>query len=148
MTVRAWFTISAVALGVLAVAFALRFSSPAKAPRLFASVGATRLEAAYRGSCWPQPGGRLRCERDPGRKPADGPRITGRGTLRVVADYPVQPTGGTIMVSRAGARDPVIRSDWENRLPYELDPGAYVMRADARYPPRGYVRYDFAFVVR
>lgn len=145
MTVRAWFTISGVVIVALAIAFVVRFTSPVKAPQILASAGPVRLDGAYRGSCWPQPRGANRCERDPRPRLASGPRLPRTGTIRVVSDFPVQPASGTLVVRREGQT--ALEQAWDDKLPYTLDPGRYVLRADARYPRGGYVRYDFAFVV-
>jgi hypothetical protein len=146
MTVRAWFTISAVALGVLTVAFLIWLTGPSRAPRLVASAGNVRLQGSPAGSCWPARSGKLSCSREPRRR---GPatRIAPSGTIRVFADFPVQPEDGSVRILR-GDGSVASESKWTDRLPYSLEPGSYDLIAEGRWRRGAFVRYDFALAVR
>jgi len=145
MSVRAWFTISAAVLVVLAVAFVFRFFAPVPAPETVARVGGIRLDGQRVSDCWPQRNGNLRCAKFSTRwtKPV---RLRGKGTLHVVVAYPVQPPGGTLtLTKRDGAV--VLTKKWTESLSYDLAPGDYALRADAQYPKGAHVDYYFPVTI-
>ena len=146
MTVRTWFTISAVAALALVATFALRAFRPIPPPELLARVDDTRIEGVYDGSCWPQSEGDLRCEdRDADVSGASGPRVPAEGMMRFIAAYPVQPAGGTLEIVDAESGATIVRDGYAESVPYELEPGRYAVMVEARYPDDAYVRYVFAF---
>ncbi|HVL81689.1 MAG TPA: hypothetical protein VM840_08865 [Actinomycetota bacterium] len=149
MTVRAWFTISAVLLVALAGSSLFWFLRPAEPPALSASVPEARLEGSLVRSCWPQRGGELRCESREAPSPAGAPVIARSGDIRVVALLPVQPERGTTRIVEARTRRTVAATrSWQERVPYELEAGTWVLEAEARFPDGAYVRYAFPFRTR
>lgn len=146
MSVRTWFTLSALVLVALGIAFAVRIFSPVGAPEILASAGDVSLEGYELASCWPQRGGEARCrttERDD-----DGPYTTipSTGTLRILAAFPVQPDDGSVIVTD-GSGQPVIVSSWTREIDYDLDTGSYELLAEGRYTDGGNVTYRFFFSV-
>jgi hypothetical protein len=145
MTVRTWITLSLFLLVAMTVAVFVRFLAPVGAPPVLARVGEVRVEGALDEACWPQRGGELRCTEGD-----DGPRadatLPDEGKLRLIVAYPAQPEGGRIDIRRDG--ESVLRTDWEDEIAYELEPGTYTMIADATYPQDAFVRYRFAFRIR
>lgn len=143
MTVRAWVTISVLALAALAAAFVVRVVSPIPAPEIVASVGGDRLPGRADASCWPQRGDRLRCREGDGGDP--GRTVIARsGSLRVFVNFPVQPDSGTLEV-RDAEDAVVLKEAWRPRLRYALEPGRYELTADARYPRKAFLRWRFGF---
>lgn len=144
MTVRTWFTLSALAIVALFVAVGVRLFAPVSPPDMFARVGETRIDGVLVEGCWPQRGDDLRCvegddEPEPTQIPADG-------DMRVVVVYPAQPEDGTIEIVQDG--DTVIEQDWtEQAFAYELEPGDYGMTAAALYPEDTTVTHRFALTV-
>jgi hypothetical protein len=145
MSVRAWFTISAAVLVVLAVAFVLRFFAPVPAPEIVGRVGSIRLSGQRLSTCWPQRNGRLRCEHQAFRwqRPVT---LRGTGTIHLVVAYPVQPPGGSVRIERRD-HSAVSTSKWTESCGYRLDPGQYVLRATAAYPHNATTDYAFAITV-
>jgi hypothetical protein len=145
MSVRAWFTISALVLVVLAVAFVLRFFAPVPAPEVVGRVGSIRLTGQRVSACWPQRNGRLRCERHAFRwqRPVT---LRGSGTIHLVVAYPVQPPAGSVRIERRD-RTIVTASKWTESFAYRLQPGEYVVRAMAAYPHSAMTNYAFAVKV-
>jgi hypothetical protein len=145
MSVRAWFTISAAVLVVLAVAFVFRFFAPVPAPEVVARVGSIRVAGQRAADCWPQRNGDLRCAKGK-TKWTKSARLRGTGTMHVVVAYPVQPPDGTIVFAKRDGTV-VLTKKWSDPLPYELPPGDYSMRAHADYRKGAYVEYYFALTV-
>lgn len=144
MTVRAWFTISALVLAALATAFVFRLFAPINAPGILVRSGDVRLHGKLDESCWPGRNRELRCEReDAGSVPATEV-VAAKGAFRIVVAYPAQPDDGEI---RIDGPDPVHIDDWRNPLRYDLEPGTYTLSARANYPERAFVRYVFRFRV-
>src|SRR5688572_17925601 len=99
VTVRAWFTISALVLVALAAAFGFRLFASNPAPEIVVRAGDVRLERKLDTACWPQRSGQVECSE---AERADDPRykaIPSSGTLRILVAYPVQPTDGSIWIS-------------------------------------------------
>jgi hypothetical protein len=146
MTVRTWFTISALVLVALAAAVALQFTRPLRPPEILVRSGNVRLHGMQTSSAWPQRDGRLaRSSNDSraGLRPVDVP---GSGTFRFVFASPAQPTSGEITITNTRHRT-LIRTRWHRAVRYDLPPGAYVIRAVAGDRARAYVAYEFAFRV-
>lgn len=145
MTVRTWVTISVVVLVALGAAFLFRVLSPIRPPAILVTASDVRLDGTYRGSCWPQRGGDLRCE-EPNREPPEGPgaRIPLSGEIRVVVAFPSQPdeTRLRFVDRRSGSLAfEAALEDTEAR--YRLDPGTYLIEVEARYGEEAFVRYAF-----
>jgi hypothetical protein len=145
MSVRAWFSISALVLVVLTIAFALRFFAPVPAPETVARVGSIRLGGQRVADCWPQRNGKLRCEKRDveWRHPS---RLRGKSTIHVVVAYPVQPQNGSLVLATRDGHT-IVTSKWTDSLPYDLPPGEYSLRARADYPKGAYVDYAFPLTV-
>lgn len=147
MTVRAWFTISAVALVALGIAFALRVFSPLGAPELLVTVEGTadsvRLPGVHEESCWVQRDDELRCVDPDPQLPGDPPSVPRTGRMRIVAAFPVQPDEGTVRVVERSSGRVAFESELDDRIDYELAPGRYVLRVEARYPDDAFVRYAY-----
>ena len=146
MSVRAWFTISAVVLVVLTAAFALRFFAPVPAPAIVARVGGIRLVGQATADCWPQRNARLRCHRRSSSwtRPA---RLRGKGTIHIVVAYPIQPRAGSLVILRRDGAT-VTTSGWRESLAYDLQPGEYALQAVAEYPKGARVAYYFPITVQ
>jgi hypothetical protein len=142
VTVRAWFTISALVLAALAAAFAFRLFSSIPAPEIIVRVGEDRLDGALVAYCWPQRTG-TECVRQDA-DPARAEQIPASGSMRFIVTYPVQPDEGRLTFRDAETGESIVTSDWTGRLPYELPPGRYTIDARADYPDDSYVRYVFA----
>lgn len=145
MTVRAWFTISALMLLALTAAVLFQFLRPVPAPEILMHVGDTRIEGSLDRYCWPQRGGDLRCAGGGGGEAETQP-IPASSTFRLVVAYPAQPEEGTVRVVSRDTGETVLRRDWARSVPYELEPGTYFVEAEARYPADAVVRYRFAFL--
>jgi hypothetical protein len=145
VTVRTWITISILTLVALFAAAGVKIFTPLRPPALLAGVGRVRLHGVARGACWPQRSDALRCEGASGER-APRAALPRSGVMHVVAAYPFQPDAGSLRIDR-GSR-PVVDSAWTGDLRYELEPGTYVLHAEARYKRGAYVRYDFAFRIR
>jgi hypothetical protein len=148
VTVKAWFTISALVLVALAAAVVIRFLAPVDPPPIFVRSGAVRLVGVLDEGCWPQRGSDLRCKEGPDERPQTG-TLPAEGKLRVVVAYPAQPDdgSGTITITDSSG-DEVLDEKWDESIDYELESGSYTMTADARYPAEAFVRYVFRFRVR
>jgi hypothetical protein len=145
MSVRAWFTISALALVGLVAAFVFRFFTPVPAPEIVARVGGIRLSGQRVSDCWPQRNGSLRCETRT-TKWTKLTRLRTTGTIHLVVAYPVQPSGGAVkVVKRDGS---VVKSvAWTESFGYDLAPGDYAVRASADYAKGARVDYFFPLSV-
>ncbi len=145
MTVRAWFTISAIAVVALFAAAALKLTAPTPPPSIVARVGSIRLDGFLTASCWPQSGGKSKCADGPDRatKTVTIPR---RGTIRVVVAYPTQPKNGSIDLF--GSNRPVFKKKWMRNVSYDLEPGRYYLQALALYSNSAKVQYRFRLRVR
>lgn len=146
MTVRTWFTISAIALVALAVAVGIRFFAvPVAAPETTVRSGDIRLDGRTTKSCWPQRSGDLRCTS--GDDQPDVTPIERKGTLRLFVRFVGQPEkgDGTITITDSDG-DRVLRKSWDDAVKYDLDPGTYTLRTHAEYPPKAYV--DSVFRLR
>lgn len=144
MTVRAWFTISALVLVALAAAFVFRLFAPNNPPGILVRSGDVRLQGRLDEACWPGRNGELNCERPESTALPSPEVVPAKGTLRIVVAYPAQPDVGEI---RIDGPDPTRVGDWRNHLRYDLEPGTYMLTAEARYPERAFVRYVFRFRV-
>ena len=145
MSVRAWFTISAVVLVVLSAAFVFRFFAPVPAPAIVARVGSIRLAGERSSDCWPQRGGDLRCrKRTPRWRPSS--RLREKGTIHVLVAYPVQPRAGSLQIVRRNG-EAVASSGWTESLAYNLAPGEYALQAVAEYPKGARVGFYFPITV-
>lgn len=147
MTVRAWFTISALVVVALAAAFAFRiFAADTVIPEIRVRAGDIALEGGLATACWPEEGGKRVCET--GKKaPRESGPIPPSGTLRVAAAYPIQPTRGSLRIRIAGSGEDVLKTAWKRRVPYKLRAGRYVLTAVANYPEKAFIRYTFRFSV-
>ena len=144
MTVRAWFTISAIVLVTLTAAVIYRLFAPVPTPEIVARADSVRLGGSRERACWPQRGGDLKCE-GPDRAGVTLQKLPRSGRLRFVVTYPVQPEDGTIRVVSRSTGKTVLRSDWRRSLRYDLEPDTYFAVAEARYPRGAFLRYRFAF---
>lgn len=152
MTVRAWFTISAIAAIALGAAFAWRLFRPIEAPELVVRSGDVRLSALHLESCWPQGSGEPRCltnDTDPAdrARSGDGADVPAAGRFEVFAAYPVQPADGRVLIQDARTGDVIDRSDFDDIVDYDVGPGDYVLRVEARWEQDAFVRYAFPFTV-
>ncbi len=142
MTVRTWFTISALVLAALAAAFVFRLFATIPAPEIVVRVGDDRIEGSVAAYCWPQRTG-LKCDdQDPHATRTH--RIPASGSMRFIVTYPVQPDEGRVTIRDAETGESVLTRDWTGRLRYELPAGRYTIDARADYPDEAYVRYVFA----
>jgi hypothetical protein len=144
MTVRAWFTISAVALAALPAAFAVQILRPVPPPEILVRVGEQRLDGALESACWPQRNGQLRCTK--GDEKSSREEIPDEGSLRVVLASPAQPQDGFLRIEDSRGKTIVDADEWERTVDYELDPGEHTItiQAGRSGPNQGYVRYVFA----
>lgn len=143
MTVRAWFTISALVLVALAIAFAFRVFGPVSTPGILARSGDVRLEGTLVESCWPGRSGKIACTRGDGAR-GSAPTVASQGHFRVLVEYYQQPTRGTI---RIDGPERIQVDDWRSPLSYDLEPGTYSLTTEARYPQNAFIRYVFRFKV-
>jgi hypothetical protein len=143
MTVRAWFTISALVLAALAAAFALQILRPVQPPEVVVRTDDRRLVSYDRDACWPQRNGKLRCTSEE-ETDAERNTIDENGSLRIVLASPAQPKDGSIRVTNL-EDETVLKSGWKRTLRYDLDPGDYTLTAHAGESGKGkaYVRYAF-----
>lgn len=144
MSVKAWFTISALILVALSVAVVVRLLAPAPQPEILARVGEARLAGTLVSSCWPQRGGEIRCS-DAGETEVPERRIPGSGELELTA-YPVEPTEGDVTI-RTLDGDVVFEGAWDDEIDYDLEAGTYEMTVEARYTDEAKVTYLFRLVV-
>ena len=142
MTVRTWFTISALVLLALAGAFAFRLFASIPAPEMIVRVGDARLDGALVASCWPQRTG-LKCTEDDA-EPKGAADVPPSGRMRFIVTYPVQPEEGRITIRDAETGEAVVRSKWTQRLSYNVPAGRYTIDARGDYPDGAYIRYVFA----
>ncbi len=145
MTVRTWITLSVAVLIALSIAIVLQFLRPVPPPAIVVRAGDVRLSGVLDGACWPQRSGKLRCTKDEDTK-ASEQTIDDNGSFRIVFAYPAEPKEGSVTVTDAEGRE-VLESDWKRTLRYELDPGRYVLTAQAGTSGESYVRYVFALRV-
>jgi hypothetical protein len=144
MTVRTWFTISALCVIALFGAVALKLTAPVNAPTMLARVGEIRLQGMRVASCWPN-GEKTKCE---GRgSSASAVTVPRRGTLRIVVAYPLQPTSRQGYIAIRSGRNVVLRRDWHENTRYDLAPGTYEAVAYARYRSNAHIEYSFPFRV-
>lgn len=143
MTVRAWFTISALVLAALAAAFMLQLFRPVRPPEILVRAGEQRLDGGLVEACWPQRNGELRCQQPDERGSTQ--TIPGNGSLRIVLASPAQPQEGWIRIEDAGGRDVLETDEWKRTVRYDLGPGTYTMlvQAGRTGPKNAYVRYLF-----
>jgi hypothetical protein len=140
MTVRTWFTISALVLVALTVAIVFRLRQPAPQPEILARVGQARLEGRLVESCWPKSGGDIVCEdANEGRPPVR--TVPSRGEIEFTA-YPVEPKDGTVVIEDADG-DVVLTEEWDDEIAYSLDEGTYDLTVDAIYGGDANVSYAF-----
>lgn len=148
MTVRAWFTISALVLAALAAAFIFRLFAPVPAPEIIVRAGDERLGGMLVRACWPQRTGEIECRDEPDRSDdIRRERIPSSGDLQISIAYPAPPESGSLTITTEPSDRVVLTRDWTSTLSYDLEPGSYVLRAVARYPEEASVTYDFLFSV-
>ncbi|MEX2394769.1 MAG: hypothetical protein WD826_09860 [Actinomycetota bacterium] len=140
MTVRTWFTISALVLIALSVAIVFRLRQPAPQPEILARVGQIRLEGELRHSCWPKSGGEITCLSDDQKTP--GIRTIPKSGEMDFSAYPVEPNDGTITFEDASG-DVVLEEDWDDEIGYDLRSGLYDITVNADYGDEASVRYLF-----
>ncbi len=145
MTVRTWITISVAVLIALSVAVVVQFLLPVPPPAIVVRAGDLRLRGVLDGACWPQRNGKLRCTADDGRR-APEQTIDGDGSFRIVFAYPAEPKEGFVTLEGADGEE-VLESGWKRTLRYDLDPGRYLLTAQAGKSGESYVRYVFALRV-
>ena len=144
MTVRTWFTISALVLVALAGAVVYQFLRPLNPPEILVSVGDVRLDGRIVEACWPQRSGDLDCGSE---DRTDQRRVVpGKGKFRLVVAYPAQPEDGEITLSR-GRRTLKFRDRWDREIAYNLPPGDYSLDVRARYPEDAFLHYVFPLTV-
>jgi hypothetical protein len=146
MTVRTWITLSVAVLIALSVAVVVQFLRPVPPPVIVVRAGDARLEGFLDGACWPQRSGKLRCAKDD-ETPTFEQSIPANGSLRFVFAYPAEPKEGFIRIEDVDEDKAVVRTDWKRTLRYELDPGRYILTAQAGKSGESYVRYVFALRV-
>lgn len=143
MTVRTWFTISALVLVALAAAFAFRLFTSIPPPEIIVRVGEARVQGSLRAYCWPQRSG-VKCDQqEPESRRAA--TIPSSGRMRFVV-YPVPPEKGRVTIRDAETGETVLTKLWTERFSYELEPGRYTIDARGEYPPEAYVRYLFSVI--
>ena len=145
MSVRAWFTISALVLVALAVAFVARFFAPVPAPEVVARVGGIRLTGQKVAECWPQRDGNLRCRNYKTNRIAPT-RLRQTGTIHVAVAFPAKPEGGSLRLTAQDGKA-VVETTWKESLDYRAPPGAYTFRALAKYAEGAKVDYVFPVTV-
>lgn len=145
MTVRTWITISIAVLVALSVAAVVQFLRPVPPPPIVVRADDVRLEGSVDEACWPQRNGKLRCTKDADR--AGENTIGGNGSFRIVLAYPAEPKEGFVRVERTDGKDVLRTDEWERTLRYDLDPGRYVLTAQAGTSGEAFVRYVFALRV-
>ncbi len=148
MTVRAWFTISALVLVALAAAFGFRLFASNPAPEIVVRAGDVRIEGKRVRACWPQRSGRVECSGAESSDDVRYPAIASSGSLRILVAYPVQPTDGSIRITDRDSGSTILQEEWTRSLHYDLDPARYVLRVSAPYPEGARVIYNFFFSVR
>ena len=145
MTVRAWFTISALVLAALAAAFVFGLFASNPTPELVAHPGGARLQGALVEACWPRRGGEIGCERGEARPGTSTVPPTGR--FRFVVAYPAQPTSGRIRIDGMSAANKDSSreiDDWRRSVTYELETGPYRLLVTADYGDGASISYAFA----
>jgi hypothetical protein len=146
MTVRTWMTLSALILVALTVAIFVRLLAPVDAPPVLVRVGDVRLEGDRVEACWPQRGGKLRCqEADTDR--SDATTVPSEGEFRIVVAYPAQPTDGNVEILPVDGGKKQ-HFDYDDEIAYDLKRGEYVLQVSAMYPEQARVVYRFAFRTR
>ena len=144
MTVRTWFTISALVCVALAGAVVYQFLRPLKPPEILVTVGNVRLDGRIVEVCWPQRSGELDCgyeDRNDERRV-----VPSKGKFRLVVAYPAQPQDGQITLSR-GRRPLKSRDRWDREISYDLPPGDYSLEVQARYLEDAFLHYVFPLTV-
>jgi hypothetical protein len=152
VTVRTWFTISAIVVVALFAAVAVRLFVPGSQgpPDIVVRVGDVRLDGAVRESCWPQRDGAITCEERTDTE-SESHIIPAAGSMRIFVSYPAQPKRGSIVISNG--RRTVLKRKWTHNFRYSLDPGSYTLTVEAGYEPeagtttRPSLVYDFDFRV-
>ncbi len=145
MTVRTWFTISAICVIALFASVLLKLTAPVNAPSIVARVGEIRLHGDRESACWPN-GKKTKCV---GRTSGAAViTVPGKSTMRVVVAYPLQPTAkqGTIEIRQG--ENVVLTRSWHENTSYDLAPGSYELVAKATYRPNAHVEYSFPFRTR
>jgi hypothetical protein len=144
VTVRTWFTISALALIAMSLAAYYRLTTPAPPPEIFARAGAARIVGARQAVCWPRRGGKIGCE----RRSALEPRIVNISPdARIqLSAFPVEPLQATIAIDSVKPGTNIRLNQWKRTLP-RLHPGGYRLRVHAVYTKRTFVDYVFALRV-
>jgi hypothetical protein len=140
MTVRTWFTISALVLIALSVAIVFRLRQPAPQPEILARVGEVRLQGVLTESCWPKSGGDVDCTHERFKEPSA--RLIPESGEMDFSAYPVEPNDGTITIEDASG-DVVAEEEWDDEIGYDLRSGLYDITVDATYGDEASVRYLF-----
>jgi hypothetical protein len=145
VTVRTWITVSVAVLIALSIAIVVQFLRPVPPPAIVVRADDIRLEGVLEEACWPQRNGELRCTED-GERPAEN-TIDDNGSFRFVFAYPADPREGRLEVARADGTSVLSTDEWKRTLRYALDPGRYVLTAQAGTSGEAFVRYVFALRV-
>lgn len=146
MTVRTWITISVALLVALSVAVVVQFLRPVPPPQIVVRAEDARLNGVLDEACWPQRNGKLRCTSEKGQE-QPGNTIDANGSFRIVFAYPAEPKEGSIAVERSDGKTMLSTDEWKRTLRYDLDPGRYVLTAQAGKEGEAFVRYVFALTV-
>lgn len=146
MTVRAWFTISAIVLVALTAAVVYRLLAPVPAPEILVRAGDVKLEGHRQTACWPQRNGEVSCERGGNGALTKKNAIPAEGTIRSVVGFPVQPENGRLRITTRTGRA-VVDEDWSRTYRYDLAPGTYALEVTAEYPNNAHVTYLFLLSV-
>lgn len=145
MTVRTWFTISAIALIAMSLAAYFRLTTPSPPPEILARSGDARLHGYLGSACWPRRGGKIACERH-GTPKLVTAHVRTEATIQLAA-FPVEPKSGRIDVTDSSGATVFSKNGWTRTLRMDLKDGRYVLRVDARYTSRTYVSWLFPFSV-
>jgi hypothetical protein len=144
MTVRTWFTLSALAIVALFAASAYFFLfRTIPVPEIVAGVGDIRIEGAMRETCWPQRG-ELECET--GDEEVAEVEIPPSGEMRFVVLFPTQPDDGTIRITDERGLS-VLETEWTREVSYTLESGTYNLEVAASYPEEASLLYAFRLIV-
>jgi hypothetical protein len=146
VTVRTWITISVAVLVALSAAVVVQFLRPVPPPAIVVRAGDTRLSGVLDRACWPQRSGELRCTDDDQRL-AREQTIPDNGSLRIVFAYPADPKEGFVRIDTVSKGKTVLKTGWKRTVRYDLDPGRYVLTAQAGKTGESFVRYVFALRV-
>jgi len=144
MTVRTWFTISALVLLALIAAIVFKLFVPVSPPKILARSGSARIPGVLKVACWPQRSGDPRCTKGPDQTP-EPTALRGKGRVRFVVAYPAEPQHVTVTSHVPGRAEAITRRD-RSYIAYSKS-GLYTVLVNAQYPGNAYVTYYFRFSV-